>query len=383
MSGTKASPTGGAENRRGKRTVAATTASTIRGEDLPAGERFDHWRELVQQTRDSEVTSAHAGNFEAEMRRLELGPVTMLRSSFPAARFRRSERRVRRSDARLYHLTLVLSGGMALTHGDDRTEMFGPGDLHMANSSKPYDLTTFGPRSQGPGAGPGSRSGSDSGSDSGSGPGPGLGEPRVDALGIDFPAALLPVPPHQLRDLFGRRLPAQEGTSVLLSEFLVGLDRQATALGPAEAPRLGTVVVDLVAAWLSRLTDTETALPEEARRRALIESVRAFIRRNLHDPELTPTAVAAAHHISVSYLHRLFGQHSQGETVAAWIRRRRLERAHRDLADPALRTMPVHLVAARWGIVSASDFSRAFRAAYGISPSEHRQRALSGCAGAQ
>ncbi len=177
--------------------------------------------------------------------------------------------------------------------------------------------------------------------------------------------------------MLGRGISGREGTSALLADFLLGLDRQAALLGPAEAPRLGTVVVDLVAAWLARELDAEAEVPDDARRRALVENVRTFIRRNLHDPELTPTVIAAAHHVSVSYLHRLFTQQSQGETVAAWIRRRRLEKARRDLADPALRTVPVHALAARCGIPRPSDFSRAFRAAYGLSPSEHRHRALS------
>ncbi|MFD5467504.1 helix-turn-helix transcriptional regulator, partial [Kitasatospora sp. NPDC127059] len=34
------------------------------------------------------------------------------------------------------------------------------------------------------------------------------------------------------------------------------------------------------------------------------------------------------------------------------------------------------------GLPRADDFSRAFRAAYGLSPREHRQRALAGGAGA-
>lgn len=147
--------------------------------------------------------------------------------------------------------------------------------------------------------------------------------------------------------------------------------------GPAEAPRLGMVVVDLVAAWLALELDAEAAVPEESRRRAMAENVQAFIRRNLHDPELSPSAIASAHHISVSYLHRVFSEQSQGETVAAWIRAQRLEKAHRDLANPALHALPIHAVGARWGICRASDFSRAFRAAYGLSPSEHRHQALS------
>ncbi|MFF7633064.1 AraC family transcriptional regulator [Kitasatospora sp. NPDC008050] len=320
-------------------------------------ERFDCWRELIGRTRASEVTSAHADDFKAEMRRLELGPVTLLRTSFPPARFWRTERMVRQSDPEVYHLTLLLDGGLTLMHGADRTATFGPGDLHMVHSSQPFDLRSFGARTAG------------------------REDLRVEAVGIDFPASLLPLPPHRLRDLLGRGFSGREGTCALLSDFLVGLDRQAATLGSAEAPRLGSVVVDLVAAWLTRELDAEAAMPDDARRRAMMQSIRAFIRRNLHDPELSLPTIAAAHHISVSYLHRVFTQQSRGETVAAWMRRERLEKARHDLTNPALCGMSIHAVGARWGIPRASDFSRAFRAAYGLSPSEHRHQALSEQAG--
>ncbi|MFI9365154.1 AraC family transcriptional regulator [Kitasatospora sp. NPDC053057] len=333
--------------------------SVFRGEGVSAKERFDCWRELIGRTRASEMTSAHADDFRAEMRRLELGPVTLLRSSFPPTRFRRTAAMVRRSDPGVYHLTMPLGGGLSLTRGArEGTRTFGPGDLYLVDSSHPYDVRAVGVRADG------------------------RREHRTEAVGIDFPVSLLPLPPYRLRDLLGRGFSAREGTSALLSEFLVGLDRQAAVLGPAETARLGTVAVDLVAAWLARELDAEAALPDDARRRALAQSVRAFVRRHLHDPELSPSAIAAAHHVSISHLHRVFTQQSQGETLAAWIRGQRLEHARRDLADPALRALPVHAVAARWGIPRASDFSRSFRAAYGLSPREHRQRELAGGAGA-
>jgi len=337
--------------------VAARTGSASRSESASGRERFDCWRELIGRTRASEVAIARTDDFKAEMRRLELGPVTLLRTSFPSARFWQTAAMVRRCDPEVYHLTLLLDGDMALTRGSGPTVAFGPGDLHLVNSSHPFDLRSFGARGTGP------------------------GERRVEAVGVDFPVSLLPLPPHQLRDVLGRGFSGREGVPALLSEFLIGLDRQAAALGPAEASRLGTVVVDLLAAMVSREVDAEAAVPEESRRRALVEHVRAFIRRNLHDPELSPPLIAAAHHISVSYLHRVFTQQSPGETVAAWIRGQRLENARRDLANPALCALPIHAVAARWGILRASDFSRAFQAAYGLSPSEHRHRSLSGHAG--
>ncbi|MWA07416.1 helix-turn-helix domain-containing protein [Actinomadura sp. LD22] len=77
---------------------------------------------------------------------------------------------------------------------------------------------------------------------------------------------------------------------------------------------------------------------------------------------------------SVSYLHRLF--RSQGIAVSSWIRRLRLERARRDLGDPALDAVPIRRIAARWGFNDHATFTRAFRAAYGIAPSDHRRRSL-------
>ncbi|WP_308429099.1 helix-turn-helix transcriptional regulator [Streptomyces brasiliensis] len=82
--------------------------------------------------------------------------------------------------------------------------------------------------------------------------------------------------------------------------------------------------------------------------------------------------MAAAHHISVSYLHRLFQDHET--TVSAWIRSQRLERARRDLAEPALRAVPVHRIAARWGFSDHATFTRSFRSAYDIPPKEYRQQ---------
>ncbi|MCX4762713.1 helix-turn-helix domain-containing protein [Streptomyces sp. NBC_01275] len=317
--------------------------TVFRSDDVPAADRFDYWRELISRTRSNDFISAHSAEFWGELRLLELEPVTVMQASFLPTRFRRSPKMVRQSDAELYHLTLLLDGEMGLDHAG-RTSAFGPHDLHLADSSRPYDFRPTDDR-----------------------------ERRVvKGVGVDFPKALLPLPAHRVKELLGRGLPRQEGVGALLTEFLIGLDRQADALQPSDAPRLGTVVLDLVSAYLAQALDVEAALPPETRQRAMARRVHAFIRQNLHDPELTPSAIAAAHHISLSYLYRIFSQQSQGESVAAWIRNRRLEGARCDLANPSLHTTPIHFIAARWGFPRAPEFTRAFRAAYGLSPKEYR-----------
>ena len=61
--------------------------------------------------------------------------------------------------------------------------------------------------------------------------------------------------------------------------------------------------------------------------------------------------------------------------MAGWIRERRLERCRRDLTDPTLADWSVTAIALRWGLTDPAHFSRAFRTAYGLSPTEYRRAA--------
>ncbi|WP_083773664.1 helix-turn-helix domain-containing protein [Paenarthrobacter aurescens] len=54
------------------------------------------------------------------------------------------------------------------------------------------------------------------------------------------------------------------------------------------------------------------------------------------------------------------------------LRRQRLEKCRADLVDPLLQTRPVSAVGMHWGFTDASSFSRAFKNAFGHSPSEYR-----------
>ncbi|MBB4917575.1 helix-turn-helix domain-containing protein [Streptosporangium saharense] len=102
----------------------------------------------------------------------------------------------------------------------------------------------------------------------------------------------------------------------------------------------------------------------------LLPRIRTYIDDNLGDPNLSPETVAAAHHISTSYLYKIFAR--QGISVARWIRQRRLERCRKDLSDPRLGGRAVGEVGAQWGFVDSSYFSRVFRQTYGCSPRAYR-----------
>ncbi|MGW2331325.1 helix-turn-helix domain-containing protein [Streptomyces sp. NPDC001700] len=320
-------------------------------DDIPPSERFAAWRALCEGPMvPMELRSAHEDDFRATMWGMDLGRVTVAGSSFPSLWTQRTKTHIRRSDPELYHLQLNLRGEADMVHGGVTTTL-GDRQFMLTCTSLPYE-----------GA---------------------IARGRTDELTIGIPPSLLPFPVADLNQLLGRQLSGRTGIGALLADVLIRLGAEHAAYRPADAQRLGTVVADLLTALLAHEldgSDAETGpatlrMAPESHRNALVLRIQDFARRNLHTSDLTPASIAAAHHISVRYLHRLFER--QGHTVAAWIRAQRLERCCQDLADPALGGTPIHAIAARWGFSHAADFSRAFRGTYGMPPREFRRTALS------
>ncbi|MEU0397073.1 helix-turn-helix domain-containing protein [Streptomyces sp. NPDC006208] len=192
----------------------------------------------------------------------------------------------------------------------------------------------------------------------------------VSTVHVQFPRTLIPWPSDRIDRITTVPLPALEGMGALLSQYVTCIVLDPSDYRPADAVRLGNVLVDLITALLAHHIAAGNAMPQESGRSALLVRIHAHIERSLGDPELSPVTIAAAHHLSVRSLHRLFAD--QGTTVSDWIRERRLERCRRELTDPMSRDMPIRTVAARWGYSSPAGFTRAFRTAYGLTPQEYR-----------
>jgi AraC-like DNA-binding protein len=188
-----------------------------------------------------------------------------------------------------------------------------------------------------------------------------------------FQPSLLPLSRRQLPSLTATPFRATTGIGDLTSQFLLHLASAVDHYSPAEAARLSAAALEVLATRLAHELELGSWGTPEARRHALLTTVKAFIHQHLGDSGLTPSAVAAAHHMSLRSLHQLF--HDEGLTVAGYIRQRRLEQCRRDLTDPALASRPVAAIAATWGFTSAADFSRAFRSAHGMPPAEYRRSA--------
>ena len=93
----------------------------------------------------------------------------------------------------------------------------------------------------------------------------------------------------------------------------------------------------------------------------------AFLREHLADPTLGPEHLQHAFHYSRSSIYRLFEHHGG---VAVFIRSERLRRCHAEIIRSNTTRRPISTIAARHGFYDHSHFSRVFRHAYGIAPSQ-------------
>jgi AraC family transcriptional regulator len=110
----------------------------------------------------------------------------------------------------------------------------------------------------------------------------------------------------------------------------------------------------------------EQATSESCARR--LTRVSAYIHDHL-DEELGLDVLAGLACLSPYHWHRIYHAHF-GETVAATVRRLRLQRA---AADPAHTDRPILKVAERAGYDSQASFTRAFNAAFGLPPAKYRE----------
>lgn len=306
--------------------------------DFPAQDALSVWESITADTlMPTSFELIGTDVFRGWFSTMPLGAVQVSSMAYSSFLTRRTPRLIRASDPEFLALGVINSGPHVIEQNRNRAALR-PGELLLFESSRPFDTYADGGN-----------------------------------ILIQFPRVLLPLPARHINQLICRPIPGDQGIGRLLAGFLTQLTEDSASYTAHDAVRLGAVGLDLVTATLAQFLDRGSDVPPDSRQRVLYLRITSFIERHLGDTALTAGEIAAAHHISVRSLHRLFQQH--GVTVRSWIRGQRLEQCRRDLADPLKRHVPIHAIAARWGFRHAADFTRAFRVAHGITPSGYRNQA--------
>jgi AraC-like DNA-binding protein len=174
----------------------------------------------------------------------------------------------------------------------------------------------------------------------------------------------------------GGKIESRTGVGSLLAVHLLALSNQIDSLDQSVQASVSRSTLELLGIALSG--QQPSALFDASA--AMLQRVKDFVLRHLHEDDLSPTRIAEANHISLRYLHMLFQRSDM--TVSGFILNNRLRVCRQALMDPAFQRVQISEIAFRWGFNSVSHFCRTFRERYGASPSDVRRAALSGTAGA-
>jgi AraC-like DNA-binding protein len=299
---------------------------------------FDHWKHLVAESFvPLAAQTADADGFRGQMRARVLDRMSVVEVTATSHEVHRTPALIAQAGERYFKLNLQLEGTGLLIQ-DNREALLRPGDLAIYDTNRPYTLAF---------------------------------EDQARMMVVMFPCDALSLPTDYVGQLAAVRMAGSTGLSGIVGQFIRQLSENLEVLSGPSGSRLATNALDLVSTMLHAEMDIA---PDRMKPQALLAvSVREYIEANLSDPQLSPASIAAAHFISTRHLHNVF--HESGTTVASRIRSQRLDGARRELRDPLHAGKSVGAVAARWGILDAAHFSRIFRDAFGVSPSDWRRGA--------
>ncbi|MGW3445689.1 helix-turn-helix domain-containing protein [Streptomyces sp. NPDC001076] len=265
----------------------------------------------------------------------DLGDLTICSGRTTALRVERTAALARDSMEPSIFINVQLSGSsMVVQH--DREAVLGPGELVMYDSTSPYAL---------------------------------LNDSGMTGNFFRVPHSALAMPHDMIRAACAVKLGPGHPVVSLTHDYLRRLAADPALTTAVNADLVGQPSIELIRAVIAiHLRADELAADPMAA--TLQMRILEYARRHLHDPGLSAEQIAAAHHISVRYLYKVLA--GSGISLADWIRTRRLEACRQALADDD--AIAIGAVARRHGFSDLSSFSRAFRAAYGMSPSEWQKR---------
>ncbi|CAO3434539.1 AraC-like ligand-binding domain-containing protein [Azospirillum endophyticum] len=305
-------------------------------EDASGRAGFVRWRKILSVLFEAgPAGTAEEAAFAGSMTAFHLGSLLMLRIGGPAVTLRRTNATIARSAVDHCMVQLYLDGGCTGMAGEATAVLRG-GDIGILDLGRPLAVETSAFR----------------------------------LLALVIPREALAPLVTAPEALHGLVLPADSAVGRLLNDHLCSLDAQLPALDAAAAMAVAGGAAGLVAACVGSALDARGPVDEP--RGALLDRIKRFIEMNLDAPDLGGELICDSFGLSRSALYRLFEPLGG---VAKHVRDRRLARALNDLVTPCPERPRIADIAYHWGFGSEASFSRAFRAAYGISPGEARDSA--------
>ncbi|WP_432041612.1 helix-turn-helix domain-containing protein [Streptomyces cadmiisoli] len=151
-----------------------------------------------------------------------------------------------------------------------------------------------------------------------------------------------------------------------LVNFLESIEKSSTELERSTSAQ--SIALDACATVFSGMLSDNSVSGIQDHPNATVRAAKNVIERNLDRNDLSPALIAQMVGVSLRTLHRSFAE--SDDSIMAFARRRRLEKAHGELVRMGS-TAKVSEIAARWQFSDASHFIRQFKAFYGATPAAY------------
>lgn len=311
--------------------------TTITTDNIDQGARSRHWHETIAATYfPLDLTFRRPEAFDGTLTSWKLGQVSLSRLTSDPLMYRRLPKHFREPGPEEFLVTLPAKSEVRFSQGG--TEIRGnPGCFFMERSHEPYEFSHA---------------------------------EAADLWVMKLSSALLGGRIRAPDRFCSLQFDATNGANGLFVDMVHLIPQRYDAMTEETRTTVGRQLVDLLALAIQSDERVLTSGVSTVRA-AHLARIEGFVRRNLMDPDLGPDEVAAGCGISVRYLHELL--RDTNTTLGQWIRDTRLQAAMEDLQTAGDRRSIGEIAYAR-GFPDQAQFSRAFRARFGVTPSEARGR---------
>lgn len=292
-------------------------------------EHFDQWLDKVNQVCGRFGANLLGSKFSGAIDEYRCGELKLSFVEVAQARLFRTQREIEQSEGSHYFAAFQLDGQAVMEQQGSCITLM-PGDITLIDSTKPSSFVY---------------------------------SDNARQLSLILPRERVEQHLRYTTVKPAQRIPASMPMAGLAKRLIV--DATCQGLSQAESEATLDAVISLLRPAISA-SETPKTPHERSLRKAL-----QFIDQHIREEALCPEWLASQTGISVRGLYRVFSSH--GLVVAQYIKNRRL-----DLCAEQLRRAQgegkLCALGYAWGFNDSSYFSTAFKARFGVTPSEYRKR---------
>lgn len=313
-------------------------ADILSTDSIAPSKRFAFWQKVLTDkfvALDCEPTSDT--RFRGHIGYLDVNDVSFMHVHGAMYRVTRGSTQILQDRASKVVITLQLKGRCRLEQ-DGRSITLEPGDITLCDSTRPYCAE--------------------------------VDEP-FEAVSMCLPRDKWTRRQGQTEQLTARAIKPATASGAIVCRFVHDLFTTLEQLDPIVIERYVDNGLNMIHGALSdQLIDCDSF--HNGSKTTLLYRAKALINESIHNCDLDREMIASGLGISIRYLHDIF--HSEHITVCEWIWQQRLELCRQALCDPHSAGKSISQIAYDCGFSDISHFSRRFKRAYRLSPSEYRKK---------